>query len=81
MPRYLIAYDLMKPGQVYDDLIPALQRLGAKQVLLSMWVIESSLSPSEVRDYLKPYLDTNDRLAVSLLTTWATYRTMIERTE
>ena len=79
MPKYLITYDLLEPGQFYyDGLFPALQKLGARQVLLSTWLVESLLSPSEVRDYFQPYLDTNDRLAVSVLTAWATYRPISE---
>jgi len=78
MPKYLITYDLMKPGQVYEGLFPALQKLGARQVLLSTWVMESPLSPSEIRNLLTSCLDPHDRLVVCLLTACATYRTMIE---
>ena len=70
----------MKPGQVYEHLLPTLQKQGAKQVLLSMWGIDSPLSPAEIRDWLRPYLDVNDRLIVIELTDWAAYRTMVDLT-
>jgi hypothetical protein len=78
VPKYVISYDLMKPGQVYEHLVPALQRQGAQQLLLSTWGIDSPLSPSEIRDWLRPYLDVNDRLVVIELTEWAAYRTMVD---
>ena len=51
---------------------------GAKQVVLSMWGIDSPLSPAEIRDWLRLYLDANDRLVVIELTEWAAYRTMVD---
>jgi hypothetical protein len=78
MPRYLIAFDLLKPGQVYEDLLPALQKLGAKQVLLSLWVVDSSLKAEEIRDWVRRYVDSHDRLVVCQVTEFATYRAMNE---
>ena len=71
VPKYVISYDLMKAGQVYEHLLPALQKQGAQQLLLSTWGIDSPLSPSEIRDWLRPYLDVDDRLVVIELTEWA----------
>ena len=76
MPKYVISYDLMKPGQVYEHLLPALQEQGAKRLLLSTWGLSTPLSAAEVRDWLKRYVDVNDRLVVIKLTEWAAYRSM-----
>ena len=81
MPKYLISYDLMKSGQLYEGLLPALRRLRAKQVLHSTWAIQSSLSAAEIRDSLRPHLDVHDRLAVIHLTEWAAYRTIVDLTD
>ena len=78
MPKYVISYDLMKPGQVYEHLLPALQKQGAKQLLLSTWVLNSPLSAEEIRDWLKQYVDTNDRLVVTELKGLAAYRSMAD---
>jgi hypothetical protein len=79
MPKYVITYDLMKPGQVYEWLLPALQNRGAKQLLLSTWGINSSLGSVEIVNWLKPYLDVHDRLIVTELTEQAvSYRTLVD---
>ena len=38
--RYLISYDLMKPGKNYDALWAALKEIGAKRVLESEWLVK-----------------------------------------
>lgn len=65
---YMVSYDLMMPGQNYDDLINELKAFpNWCHCLDSTWVIKSSLPASQVRDKLKPHLDSNDKLIVAKL--------------
>ncbi len=69
---YHIGYDLNRPGQAYGTLIAALRRAGAKQVLLSGWLLRTTASASDVRDWVRKMVDTNDRVFVTEVTTnWA----------
>jgi hypothetical protein len=61
----MVGYDLNKPGQDYSDLIKYLKDLGTYwHHLDSTWLIRSEMTPSEIRDKLKQYLDDNDQLLV-----------------
>ena len=64
---YMITYDLNSTGQRYSELISAIK--GASNgcwctFWKSSYLIQSPLSPSQITDRLKPYLDSNDRLIV-----------------
>ena len=64
---YMITYDLNSTGQRYNELISAIK--GASNgcwctFWKSSYLIQSPLSPSQITDRLKPYLDSNDRLLV-----------------
>lgn len=64
---YMITYDLNSTGQRYSELISAIK--GASNgcwctYWKSSYLIQSPLSPSQITDRLKPYLDSNDRLLV-----------------
>nr|DAD87118.1 MAG TPA: Cas system-associated protein [Podoviridae sp. ctlSr7] len=64
---YMITYDLNSTGQRYSELISAIK--GASNgcwctYWKSSYLIQSPLSPSQIADRLKPYLDSNDRLIV-----------------
>ena len=71
MELYYIAYDLDKPGQDYPDLWDELKRIGAKRVQDSVWALKSNNSVTEIRDAVKTYMDSNDRLLVVRSATWA----------
>lgn len=74
MPAQMISYDLAKPGQDYSDLHEAIKGLGPAwwHHLDSTWIVRTSRSASKVRDALKPYLDSNDKLLVTTLSgAWA----------
>jgi hypothetical protein len=62
----MISYDLAQPGRNYATLSAALERIGAKRVLFSQWLLATHSSPAQVRDYLVTSggLDSNDRLLV-----------------
>ena len=64
MKVYLVSYDLDKPGQDYKDLINALKELGAIKPLFSEWILSHPWSAVQIRDYLRTFIDTNDRLLV-----------------
>jgi hypothetical protein len=68
-----IAYDLNRPGQSYDALITALQKAGAKKILYSGWLIRTSYSPSAVRDWVRKFVDANDRVFVTEVANSAWY--------
>ncbi len=78
--RYLISYDLDKPGQNYPKIITELESMGAQRVLYSQWVANRTGTTSEgLRNYLKQFIDTNDRLlVVALSDDWASYRAMVD---
>ncbi len=81
MALFLIAYDLDKPGQNYDAMHEQLEEWGAKRVLESTWMLNSSLTTAEMRDTLsatKGLLDSNDRLVVVRVKTWSSYRPMAD---
>jgi len=79
--KYLISYDLLKPGQNYDNLVKALTQLGANRILLSQWIIRhNSTSSATLRDYVRQHVDANDRVLVNCLDTadWAGWNLMVD---
>lgn len=63
--RYVISYDLLKPGQKYDALWKELERLKAKRVLESQWAVRRTNTNAEkLRDHFKIFIDSNDRILV-----------------
>src|SRR5665213_1103208 len=73
MKPYLIRYDLDKPGQNYSGLITKLQGAGAIRVLKSQWALKTSLVPTQIRDALRPLIDSNDRLLIIEIADWASF--------
>ena len=64
---YMITYDLNSTGQRYNELINAIKKASNgcwRTFWKSSYLIQSPLSPSQIADRLKPYLDSNDRLLV-----------------
>jgi CRISPR-associated endonuclease Cas2 len=64
MGTHLICYDLDKPGQDYSDLISDLKKMGAKKIQFSTWLLETVMTDKAIRDRLRQFVDTNDRLLV-----------------
>ena len=76
MPTLLIGYDLNRPGQNYPDLIERIKSLGAWwHYLDSTWLVDTSYSPTDVRDVLKGLIDQGDELLVIDVSgrTWSSY--------
>jgi len=78
MALNLITYDLNKPGQDYKSLIDYLEKLGARRVLLSTWVIRGDYDVAKLRDAIRVFMDGNDRLLVTVMGAWATYNAMVD---
>jgi CRISPR-associated endonuclease Cas2 len=75
---YLICYDLDKPGQDYSDLIPALQKLGAKRIEMSVWLLFSTnLTPLQIINHLAQFVDSNDRILVVACQNLAAWRNLM----
>lgn len=73
MAKVLITYDLKKHKD-YPRLIEELKRLGACSPLLSVWVLNSSNTDAQLRDHLKQYIDSDDKLlVVGLNGGWASW--------
>ena len=68
MSTYIITYDLMQQGQNYTCLTTRLKAYGTWCHLQgSVWIIVTTQSAAQVRDYLRACLDANDRLFVGRL--------------
>ncbi|MDR3197934.1 MAG: hypothetical protein LBU34_08720 [Planctomycetaceae bacterium] len=65
MNTYIISYDLINPGQNYENLLKKIRsfsswaRLGG-----SAYIVETEETASQVRDKLTSFLDNNDKLFV-----------------
>ena len=65
MKTYLISYDLNRPGQDYPDLWDAIKAFDNWWHFLdSTWIVKTNWPATQIRDYLRPYLDDNDELLV-----------------
>jgi len=76
MKTYLITYDLLKPGQDYKLLHTAIRTLDPSvwHGLESVWVLKSTSTAIQIRDYLLHFVDSNDRLLVIAASPeWACY--------
>ena len=66
MPLFLIIYDLIRPEKDYPDLIRTLRNIGARRILLSGWMIRSSVDNSDIFDrvWIGGDLGAKDKLLV-----------------
>ena len=67
MKSYLITYDLIKPGQNYNELYEAIKKLcsgSAWHCLDSVWIVKTNLTAAQICDILKLHIDSNDKLLV-----------------
>ena len=65
--RFVISYDLNRPGQNYTTLWEALEQLGAQRILQSQWIVRRNTSAQELNNFVWQYMDQNDRLLVTCL--------------
>lgn len=69
MPRFLVSYDLRKPGRNYDELIKAIKALGSWcHPLESVWLLDLSreFTTTIIINALKKHIDANDQMLVIL---------------
>ena len=68
--RYVVSYDLLNnpSREDYERIITAIQQLGGHRILFSQWVMRRhGTSAPAIRDSLRPYIRTGDRLLVTCL--------------
>ncbi len=79
--RYVISYDLLAPGRDYTTLTNELRELRAQRILLSQWVVRRiNTDAANLRDYLRRFIDSNDRILVTCLDSndWAGWNLMVD---
>jgi hypothetical protein len=58
---YAINYDLKRPGQNYEELFKAIKGCGDWwHYLGSAWLVDTSLTASQIWDRISPHIDRND---------------------
>lgn len=77
VPSYLISYDLIDKKN-YEKLFEGIKAIsnGNCRVLESVWVIGHNGPSSEIRDSLKSYIDSDDKLLVLKLTGESAWRNL-----
>ncbi|WP_425609315.1 hypothetical protein [Synoicihabitans lomoniglobus] len=81
MPKYIASYDLIK-NKDYKKLWEELERLGGKRVLESLWYLDVTYTKTSLlRDHLKEYVDSDDRIFVCALGDYATRNALIKISE
>ncbi len=69
MRSYLVSYVLNNSGKKYEDLLSAIQRFPQSwRHHEALWLVKTDWTARQVRDYLKPWLDSSDQLLVVELT-------------
>lgn len=75
MSILLVTYDLRQPGRDYRPVHEWLSRFTHCKGLESVWLLDTTWSPAQVRDVLMKLVDGNDRLFVCMLQrSWASLR-------
>lgn len=79
VPSYLISYDLIKDKD-YEKIFEGIKNIsnGYKRVLKSVWIIGHNGTSADIRDSLKPYMDSDDKLLVLKLTGEGAWRNLGE---
>jgi CRISPR/Cas system-associated endoribonuclease Cas2 len=81
MAAYIVSYDLHVSGQNYECIVKKLESYGTHwHMQRSVWIIITSQSAIQIRDFLSPCLDSNDKLFVGKLSgeaAWTGYRAQI----
>ena len=70
---YIVTYDLKKPDRNYEGLFNGIKSFGTWwHQTGSVWVIVTTKTSIEVRNYLEQFIDPNDKLYVGqLMNNWA----------
>lgn len=68
MSLFIVSYDLIS-NRDYSKLYEAIRKYGSyAHILESVWIIKSSSSSINIRDNLKSYMDSDDKLFIAKLT-------------
>ncbi len=68
----LVSYDLRKPGRNYQPVWDYLGRFTHCKGLESVYLLDTTTTPAQIRDNLKALIDQNDRVFVVRITQeWA----------
>lgn len=74
---YIVAYDLIEPGQHYEPLIKKIKEYdGWAKLGYSCFLIKTDKAATDVRDELTTLIDKNDKLYVGRATTPAAWFNM-----
>jgi hypothetical protein len=77
MAVFLIHYELLqKPDVEYPTLIPTLERLGARRLTATMWVLKGDGGVAHVRDAIQLCALQGDRFVVAEVQDWRTIGTL-----
>lgn len=68
MRNYIITYDLNKEWQDYPSLINAIKQYKYINWMKSVWFIKTDSTATEINTNLTKYIDNNDRLFISEIT-------------
>ena len=81
MARFLIGYDLDRPGTDYDGLIGDIESHFTTlwHGLDSTWVVKTKSNVGRIRDLLTSHIDSNDKLIVVKLTGAAACAGLLEK--
>jgi hypothetical protein len=75
MALYFLTYDLRK-SRNYQDLYDVLSNFDAVRILESTWCFRRvDTNSSNLRDYFRKFLDSDDGLMVSEVVEWASHNT------
>lgn len=76
MSSFVVSYDLISDKD-YSKLYEAIRNYGSyAHVLESVWIIKSESSSSNIRDSLKSYMDSDDKLFIAKLTGESAWRNL-----
>ena len=64
MAVLLVTYDLNRPGKDYPDLLKTIKEYSWSKISESSYAINTTKSPIDVFNQLKPFVDKNDNLYV-----------------
>lgn len=69
MKSYLVACELNRPGKSYPEVSRAFETFARIwHHLESVWIVKTDWTAREVRNHLKPHIDSSDKLLVVELT-------------
>jgi len=70
---FCVSYDLRVPGRDYEDLHKSIKSFGIWwHQTESVWFVESDKAPTQIRDFLKQNIDSNDKLfVIQVARNWA----------